>query len=104
MTFGQAIKTCFMKYSDFSGRASRSEYWWFILFVALAAAVLGALSPRVSLAFHVAMILPMLSAGARRLHDTNLSGWLQLLCLVPVAGWLVVVILMAREAREPNRY
>jgi len=104
MTFGQAIAKCFMKYADFNGRASRPEFWWFILFVIVAVAALQALSKPVSVAFHIGMLLPCLAVGARRLHDTDRSGWWQLLNLVPVAGWIVVIILMCAQPKEPNRY
>jgi uncharacterized membrane protein YhaH (DUF805 family) len=104
MTFGQAIGKCFMKYADFDGRASRPEFWWFILFVALITAALQAVSKPVSVVFQIGMLLPCLSAGARRLHDTDKSGWWQLLNLVPVAGWIVVIVLMCQPPKEPNRY
>ncbi len=84
MTMGQSISTCLGKYADFSGRASRSEYWYFVLFsyivvFAFDAAHLSALSTLVSLG----LLLPTLGAGVRRLHDTERSGWW---ILVPIAN------------------
>lgn len=72
MSFMDAIKTCFSKYFDFSGRARRSEYWWFYLFVFVLSLI-----PFVNL-LTLATIIPTVSAAARRLHDTDRSGWWQL--------------------------
>lgn len=66
--FGEAISICFKKYVDFSGRARRSEYWWFMLFCLL----LGLVTCGIGL---LAVIIPMYAVQVRRLHDTNRSGW-----------------------------
>ncbi len=93
MGFGEAVKTCFSKYFQFSGRAIRSEYWWFFLFVVLVSAFLAMLdsilfgtdpetgqgSRVLSSVFQFAVIIPMLAAGWRRLHDTGRPGWYLLL-------------------------
>jgi uncharacterized membrane protein YhaH (DUF805 family) len=85
-----------MKYFTFSGRASRSEYWWFALFVVLASAVLTVIDAAafgadpethqpnavISGVFQLAMFLPLLTAGWRRLHDTGRPGWYILLPMV----------------------
>jgi uncharacterized membrane protein YhaH (DUF805 family) len=104
MSFGQAIAACFTRYADFNGRATRPEFWWFLLFTLLAAMALAVVNRPLSLVFQIGVLLPSLAVGARRLHDTDRSGWLQLLYLVPVAGWIVVLILMAQAPREPNRF
>ena len=83
MTFADSIKTCFSRYADFNGRAQRPEYWWFMLFLFLANLILGMVSDTVSLIFSFATLVPSLSAGARRLHDTNRSGWWFLAPIVP---------------------
>ena len=98
MNFQNAIKTCIKKkYANFSGRASKSEYWWFFLFCILAGVgsqlldvvVLGQsiwvnYGP-INIIVNLILIIPILSAGARRLHDTNKSGWWQLLSLIGLA-------------------
>ncbi|MEJ1963504.1 MAG: DUF805 domain-containing protein [Gammaproteobacteria bacterium] len=94
MTFLDAIKICVAKYADFNGRASRSEYWWFLLAVLIGSAAASSVSPALCALFSVATFLPMIAVGARRLHDTNRSGWWQLLALVPFAA-IVVFILLA---------
>jgi uncharacterized membrane protein YhaH (DUF805 family) len=104
MTFLDAVKTCFTKYGDFKGRASRSEYWWYTLFIVLASFAAAIISDRVSALFALATLLPSIAVGARRLHDTNRSGWLQLIVLIPVLGWLVLLYFMLQEPKEPNRF
>ena len=78
MTFTESIKTCLQKYLDFSGRASRSEFWWFFLFTVIARVVTGWI-PFVGFVIALALLLPSLSVTARRLHDTNRTGWWMLL-------------------------
>ena len=89
-------KRPFQKYADFTGRAPRPEYWWYILGLIIVAVVisiiesivgvkgmiLGVYGPLTAL-FGLATIVPSLAVGARRLHDTNRSGWWQLIAYVP---------------------
>ena len=89
MSFTEAIKTGLQKYADFSGRASRSEYWWFFLFTIIAR-VLAGLIPGVGFIVGLALLLPSLSATARRLHDTNRTGWWILMPVgIGIAGIIV---------------
>ena len=104
MTFGESIRACLTRYATFEGRASRSEYWWFILFTFLVSAALNLVSETASGIFSIAVLLPTLAAGVRRLHDTNRSGWFLLLWLIPIIGWIVVIFWLIQEAREPNRF
>lgn len=90
MSFQESVKRCLTRYAEFGGTASRSEYWWFVLFVILAGAAASALDERYGTVVLIATLLPLLAAGARRLHDTGRSGWLQLFGLVPVAGIVVL--------------
>ena len=101
MTLVDAVKACFAKYADFNGRATRAEYWWFFLAVLLGSAAASLIGLRVYALFSVATILPILAVGARRLHDTNRSGWWQLLALVPF-GAVVLFILMAQRSMPPH--
>ena len=80
MSFLESIKSCFIKYADFKTRSSRSEFWWFALFQVVVNLVT---TPIFALAVisSIILILPSLAVGARRLHDTNRSGWWQLLQL-----------------------
>lgn len=94
------------KYADFSGRARRKEYWMFYLFYILTVIVLAFLMGVVSeinetlstfvaaifVLFVIGSIIPTLAITARRLHDLNMSGWWQLLFLIPYVGSLVIFI------------
>jgi uncharacterized membrane protein YhaH (DUF805 family) len=104
MTFGESIKTCFSKYADFDGRASRSEFWWFMLFVFLASSAASLISSVVSGLFSLAVLLPNVAAATRRLHDTDRSGWFQLLALIPLFGWLVLIYWCVQPGKDPNRF
>jgi uncharacterized membrane protein YhaH (DUF805 family) len=101
MPIVDAVKTCLTKYADFDGRATRTEYWWFFLAVLLGSAVTSLITLRVYALFSLVTLLPMIAAGARRLHDTNRSGWWQLLALVPF-GVVVPLILLAQRSTPLN--
>ncbi|GAA2199539.1 DUF805 domain-containing protein [Sinomonas flava] len=103
----EAVKRVFQKYAVFSGRASRSEYWWWFLASGLASAVLNSIGPTVVNGqptgtsglgglWFLATVVPGLAVAARRLHDVNLSGWLLLLALIPVLGWIPLVVMLAQ--------
>ena len=95
-----AVKACLAKYADFDGRATRAEYWWFFLAVLLGSAAASVIGFRTYALFALVTLLPMVAVGARRLHDTNRSGWWQLLALVPF-GVILVVILLAQRSVTP---
>jgi uncharacterized membrane protein YhaH (DUF805 family) len=96
MTFFESIRVCLTKYADFNGRASRSEFWWFALFITLVSAALVYVHQNLYYIFQIAMLLPFLAVGARRLRDIGKSGWWQLFILVPVAGIVIVGVLWAQ--------
>ena len=105
MNFQQAVQTCFRKYVDFSGRATRPEYWWFILAYVILAFVAGYLGKFVYIVVVLAFLLPLLAVGARRLHDIGKSGWFLLLGLIPVVGGLVLLYFMVQPSQpESNAY
>jgi uncharacterized membrane protein YhaH (DUF805 family) len=104
MTFTDSIKTCFTKYADFNGCASRSEFWWWSLFLFLASFVLSMFSATLGGIFSLATLLPSIAVAARRLHDTDRSGWLQLIALIPLIGWIFVLIWYVQDSKRPNRY
>jgi uncharacterized membrane protein YhaH (DUF805 family) len=89
--FQKAVKTCFRKYADFSGRAARPEFWWFMLFQIIVSALLGIISAKLQGLGNLVMLLPGLAVGARRLHDINKTAWLLLLWLIPVIGWILLI-------------
>ena len=95
MTFQESIRVCLAKYADFNGQATRAEFWWFALFVTLVVGALVYVSEAVASIFLIAVLLPLLAVGARRLHDIGRSGWWLLFALAPVAGIVVLLVLWA---------
>lgn len=125
MGFSESVKSVFSKYATFSGRASRSEYWYFVLFnliitipLFIVGAIIGALlgsgesSMVTALAvgyilvciYSLAIIIPSIAVAVRRLHDTGKSGWLYLLVLIPYLGGLVIFVFMLLESAPDNKY
>jgi len=90
---GDAISTCLSKYATFSGRASRSEYWFFVLFTALVGFISGIIagvvgSDVLGYAIQAAFWIPGLAVSIRRMHDVDKSGWF---VLVPIYGFILSV-------------
>lgn len=108
MNFVQAIQSGFRNYVNFNGRASRSEFWWWMLFALLfqlAAALLFGDGSRLDMLATLAVALPSLAVGARRLHDTDRSGWWQLLCFLPIIGMIVLIVWWCRAGTPgENRF
>jgi len=93
------------KYADFTGRARRQEYWMFILIymiINIALAVLGL--ELVSSLVALGLLIPSMSIAARRLHDTGRSGWWQLIVLIPIIGFIVLVVFLAQDGHGANDY
>ena len=99
MNLGQAISTCLSKYATFSGRASRPEFWWFFLFQILASVAASMLGDTVAALASLALLLPALAVGVRRLHDIGKSGWWHLLVLTGI-GLLVLVYWWVQPTAE----
>lgn len=102
MTFFESIRVCFTKFAEFDGRASRPEFWWFALFVTLVTTAISYISENLAGVFLIAVLLPLLAVGARRLHDTGRSGWLQLYLLVPVGGIIILGYFWAQPSISPE--
>ncbi len=118
MGFGEAIKTVLGKYATFAGRAPRSEYWWWVLFVfilmiclqivdgLLIGPMLGfePFEPNagqpLSLIVTLGLLIPNLAVGVRRLHDLDKSGWWLLLAFVPIVGALVLLYWFVQPGTE----
>ena len=103
MNFADSIKTCLSKYAVFNGRASRPEYWWFFLFFIIGGIVTSIMSETVSIIFYLAVLLPTIAVTTRRLHDTDRSGWYQLIGLIPLIG-LILLYFLSQKGKEPNRF
>lgn len=104
MTFVESIQTCFAKYADFNGRATRSEYWFFFLFQVIGTIVTMMIDPVVMAIFALALLVPGIAVTIRRLHDTDRSGWFYLLSFVPLLGLVVLVFMCLEGTPGPNRF
>lgn len=116
MNFGNSISTCMGKYGTFSGRAIRSEYWWFYLFTVLmswgSTLVAGSMfsfgdpmGEVLPLIISLVFFVPVIAAGSRRLHDMGKSGWWQLLFIIPIIGWILLIIWMCTDSeKDKNIY
>lgn len=128
VSFGQAISRAFSKYCCFKGRASRSEYWWFALFMAIVATIFG-LCGGVATGYEIAttgyyeqpdtlssgniveglwnlaVLLPSWGLLWRRLHDTGRSGWNFFWGFLPIVGWIILIVYCCKPS-EPceNKY
>jgi uncharacterized membrane protein YhaH (DUF805 family) len=101
----QSVITCFQKYVDFSGRAARPEFWWFALFTLVVSLLIQmVLGYWIANLFSLAVLLPSLAVGARRLHDMGKSGWFQLLWMIPILGWAVMIYWLVQPTAGPNQY
>jgi uncharacterized membrane protein YhaH (DUF805 family) len=114
-SFAGAIQVCFARYATFGGRARRPEFWWFMLFGLLGGLATGIvdlllfglaaeISPINNL-FSLALLIPSLAVGSRRLHDIGRSGWWQLIHLVPLVGQIVLIVFWCQRGTPgPNRF
>ena len=99
-----AVKTCFRKYVDFTGRARRPEFWWFALFSFVVGIVAGMIGQWLNSLVSLALLLPSLAVGTRRLHDIGKSGWFQLLWFIPIIGWAILIYWFVQPTGGPNQY
>jgi len=110
MTFQVAVKDAFAKYTQFSGRSSRSAYWYWYLFLilgnivaAITDAILGTGSI-VMIIFAVGVIIPGLAVSVRRLHDIGRTGWWLLIGILPLIGAIVLLVFYITKSDGPNEY
>ena len=112
MSFTDAIKSVFSHYATFSGRARRSEYWWWALFAGLVGIVLEApflatQKPALILPYllwTLVILLPNLALVSRRLHDTGRSFWWIWIALVPLVGAIVLLVFAVTDSQGDNKY
>ena len=119
MSFSQAVSSVLLnKYATFSGRARRSEYWWWYLFVTIVFVVAGILDNAIGLTYSdltigggwiatiaiIVFLIPNLAVSVRRLHDTGRTGWWLLIGLVPVIGFFVLLYFFVLDSENDNQY
>ena len=110
MSFADAIRSVFSKYATFSGRARRSEFWWFSLFAAIVyfiVTIIDAVAKNAVLGILVilALLLPSLAVTARRLHDTGRTAWWILIGIIPIVGAIVLLVFECQDSQPgPNQY
>jgi len=105
------------KYAVFNGRARRKEYWYFYLFYMLIYIALiiidvvaGVFSAEAEIGllsgiYIIALLIPGIAVGVRRLHDTNRSGWWLLIGLIPIIGAILLIVFLASDSKpEENQY
>ncbi len=122
-----AVKSAFQNYVNFSGRAGRGDYWWYILGYLIVAVVLSIVDKLVfgvgsgsmeagdgvSFSYNagvltslwiVANIIPSISAGVRRLHDGDRSGWWYLLVMIPLVNLYILYLMIIKGTTGENRF
>ena len=118
MSFKEAITTVFSKYATFSGRARRSEYWYWVLFTGLVSGALSILATAtghdgdpnkffslLSSLFSLGVFVPGLSVCWRRLHDIGKSGAWYLIVLIPLVGWILMIVWCCQDSQPgDNQY
>lgn len=131
MSFGDAVRKCLSNYATFDGRASRTEFWWFYLFIVIVSFVvllpgyvltlvgaatatndstpgavlwLGLVLLIIGLLAMLALYIPQLAVGCRRLHDRGQSGWFQLLLLVPCGNIVLLIFWVMEGTPGDNAY
>ncbi len=108
MTFNESVTTCLKKYFVFEGRASRSEYWWFQLIVTPSYLISTIIENEIGYFFLGILIfafIPAISAGVRRLHDTNRSGFFLLISFIPIIGSFILLFFLIPEGTKgKNRF
>ncbi|PWK59889.1 DUF805 domain-containing protein [Roseicyclus mahoneyensis] len=111
MDFMTSVRTCLGKYATFSGRAQRSEYWWFVLFNFIGSIILNIIDtaiigvPALSIIWALGLLLPALSVSVRRMHDLDKSGWWILVAFIPLLGFILIIYWFVQRGTEgPNRF
>jgi uncharacterized membrane protein YhaH (DUF805 family) len=105
MNIQESVTVCLKKYVEFDGRASRSELWWFILAQVIVGIIANTLHPTLGGIVSLLLFLPTIAVGARRLHDINKTGWLQLVGIIPIIGWILVIYWFVQPTQpEGNKY
>lgn len=113
VSFKEAVERALKQnYCNFSGRASRSEFWWFVLFNFILSAVISIVfcwsqdtMNVITGLVNLALLLPSLGLAVRRLHDIGKSGWWIFISLIPIVGWILLIVWYCKDSQmETNEY
>lgn len=128
MNFTEAVASAYRKFATFSGRAARSEYWWFTLYLLVTSIIVAVIESALglgsgvmetvdggvaasysggplSIIWSLGNLLPSLAVGVRRLHDTDRSGWWYLIAFVPLVGFIVLLVFFCSKGTTgSNRF
>jgi uncharacterized membrane protein YhaH (DUF805 family) len=110
LSMPEAVRRVLTQYATFTGRARRSEYWWFALAQIIASFVASALDQALgtillSLLVGLGLLIPSIAVGVRRLHDTGRSGWWLLIAFVPLVGAIVLIVFFVQDSQPgTNQY
>lgn len=107
MNIQTSVKACLSKYVDFKGRASRSEFWWYVLATIIATTIASILDSMFGNGLFSAVVflgnlLPYLAVQVRRLHDTGRSGWWLLIAFVPIIGVILLLVWWSQKGRAES--
>ncbi|HEY6742706.1 MAG TPA: DUF805 domain-containing protein [Lapillicoccus sp.] len=112
MSFADAIRSVFSQYVGFTGRARRSEFWYWTLFQIILGIIASTLDRAAfdrnngafSAVVGLALLLPSLAVAVRRLHDSGRTGWWLLIGLIPVIGTIVLIVFYVQDSQGDNKY
>jgi uncharacterized membrane protein YhaH (DUF805 family) len=102
MSFGSAITTGFQKYSDFRSGATRSEFWWFNLFLILVSLALGVIGEPLRVLWFLATVVPYFAVGVRRLRDAGFPWGLIFFWPLPLIGTIVLLVLWLQPSKASS--
>jgi uncharacterized membrane protein YhaH (DUF805 family) len=115
VNFSTAVRSVLRQYATFAGRARRSEYWWFFLFTILVSVLATVIDATIfgtkvedngpaTIITTLALLLPTLAVSVRRLHDVDHSGWFLLMGLIPLVGWIILLVVMVKDSGADNAF
>ncbi|MRJ77029.1 DUF805 domain-containing protein [Aeromicrobium sp. SMF47] len=109
MNMQEAVRSVLSQYASFSGRARRSEFWFWALATFLVSIVASIIDLAIGVqivapVLALALLVPNLAVGARRLHDTGRSGWWQLIAFIPIIGFILLIVWWATDSQGSNQY
>ncbi len=110
VSFSSAVSLGFQRWSDFSGRSTRAEYWWWGLFafvVGILAQIVDAAAGSAGVIYGIVAIVflvPNLAVLVRRLHDVGKSGWVIFINIIPIVGWVIFFVWLVTDSKTYNKY